>query len=340
MESRQHGQPGRPQRAHQRFSWQVPPPEEPAPHYSSQSQQQSAQHTQNSRAFSYVQTPIEHRAPQLGNAPPLPQPQSPHTPIDPRPQSVYNPHHPAIAQPQVPLTVVPPSQTWLPSQSFPATQSPVSVVQPQQDTAPQSHHVRQRSTLSPINTDIAAHNMPPLPQTPYSQRGQASPLPLKAPVTPGSATLPHQREPSDRLPTSPSNKKSFAMEPYSPHALDTPKHSVFSPDAPTGPNGLDFALHQPGQIAHPNMDLSAKGTHHEWKHSLCECSGDMGTCMTGLFCPCILYGRTAYRLTKKSEKKDPTDMLGHQTPNGHCGLMAVACGLWCESPLRQPPFLF
>lgn len=363
MDPRQHGyaQQGRPaqHQSHNRFSWQTPqstPPEEqPAAYYTSHHQVQQAQQphpTQHSqqqpRAFSYMQTPIEHQAPfsiQPGqnNVPALPhtvEPQSPPTPIDPRPQSVYDPRilsQPQF-QPQHPISPInAPAQSYsIPtSQTHPALHSPISPVQAPQNTLP--HHTRQRSNLAPINTDLSTHKMPPLPQTPYSHKSQASPLPQKTPMTPGSATFPPKHDPDHAALTSPTSKKSHAMEPYSPHGFSTPKHAVFSPDAATGPNGLDFALHQPGQIAHPNMDLSSKGTHHEWKHSLCECSGDVGTCITGLLCPCVLYGRTAYRLNQKSAKKDPTDMLAHQSVNGHCGLMAAGCGVWCTySPSLSP----
>jgi Cys-rich protein (TIGR01571 family) len=112
--------------------------------------------------------------------------------------------------------------------------------------------------------------------------------------------------------------------------MQSPVHAVFSPDAPLGPNGLNPALHQPGQIAHPNMDLSSTGSEKEWKHSTCDCGGDVGTCLTGLFCPCILYGKTSYRLSQKSSKKDPTDMLGYNATNSQCVVMSAACGLWCK----------
>ncbi|KAF2264843.1 PLAC8-domain-containing protein [Lojkania enalia] len=132
------------------------------------------------------------------------------------------------------------------------------------------------------------------------------------------------------------NRKSYAAEPYSPHGFTTnPMRAVFSPDSAHGPNGLDYALHQPGQITHPNMDLSPKGASREWKHSLCSCSGDISTCLTGLFCPCILYGRTSYRLNQKSSKKDPTDMLGYKSTNGHCLVMGVSCGFWWLYPMIQ-----
>ncbi|KAF2196724.1 PLAC8-domain-containing protein [Delitschia confertaspora ATCC 74209] len=345
-----------PERQHQRFSWQLPlstPPEEQAAAvYINPQQPQQRSEQQHLRGLSYVQTPVEHRGQQYTQQfeqPPLPEP-SPPTPIDERPQSFYHPHNPITSQPQsqpqyairsynhTPLSPVSPGLPAPPSYTHhPAIQSPVSPVHEPERTLP---HVRQRSNLAPINTNVATYSAPTVPQSQIglTQRSPASPLPDKPPRTPGTANLQPTPDPSKYpLPMSP-NFESHAMEPYSPHGFgqQTPgQHAIFSPDAATGPNGLDFSLHRPGQIAHPNMDFSAKGTEHEWKHSLCECSGDVGTCMTGIFCPCVLYGRTAYRLTQKSEKKDPTDMLAYRSANGHCGLMGAACGLWCLFPLVQ-----
>ena len=61
-----------------------------------------------------------------------------------------------------------------------------------------------------------------------------------------------------------------------------------------------------------------------WKHGLCEPDA---LCCLGLFCPCIVYGKTMYRLSRRTQKQDPTDLLGYESCNGSCGLMAVACGL-------------
>ncbi|KAF2189084.1 PLAC8-domain-containing protein [Zopfia rhizophila CBS 207.26] len=358
MDSRQNGHNRRQRqhqntdRQHQRFSWQTPPstpPEEQTA--ASQQPQQLAQinTTQTSlhnRAFSYAQTPIEHQARYASSQDQPPLPQSTHTPIDPRQQSIYNPHDPPSTQPQpqpqnppsysyekTPLSPVLPYNTTHPQ--HPALFSPVSPITelPRIHTQP-TGHARQRSQLSPINTNVGQYAMPPVPPTLSSHNSQPSPLPQKTPITPISPG-PIKKDPADYpLPMSPNSRKSYAAEPYSPHGFSNiSAHAIFSPDAATGPNGLDFALHQPGQIAHPNMDLSAKGTEHEWKHSLCECSGDIFTCLTGLFCPCILYGRTSYRLSQKSEKKDPTDMLGYKSTNGHCMLMGAACGLWWLFPM-------
>ncbi|KAF2468881.1 PLAC8-domain-containing protein [Lindgomyces ingoldianus] len=353
---RQHLQPQNVERQHQRFSWQIPltgPPEDTS---ASQPQQQQTQQqpaqintnvNANGRAFSYAQTPIEHRARYTSSADDPPLPQSPPTPIDTRPQSICKsaPSPPAPPQPQATYPSYPyentarsPVSPYNSTPQHPALVSPISpIAEPQQIHRQQpNHHARQRSNLSPINTNITQYTLPPVPATPHSHKSQASALPQKTPITPISPNSLRKDPAAYPLPMSPNSKKSYAAEPYSPHGFSSntgANHTIFSPDAATGPNGLDFALHQPGQIAHPNMDLSTKGSSHEWKHSLCECSGDISTCLTGIFCPCILYGRTSYRLSQKSDKKDPTDMLGYKSTNGHCILMGVACGLQWLFPM-------
>ena len=364
MDPRQYAQqPQSGDRHHQRFSWQVPlgtpPDEQPQIHH--QPQQQPTRQHQNpgrintavddprSRTFSYAQTPAEHVAfqyipsPSDPAVPPLPQ--SP-TPIDLRPQSVFVPQNypPTHVQPYTnspaPVYQEKPPVSPLSPLDRPDVQprSPLSpVTEPLrvhvQNGRPQ--HTRNLSSLSPINTNVGAYNLPPIPATPHSQAGQ---LPHKTPITPITPSS-IKKDPGDYHNTlSPNSRKSYAHEPYSPHNLSATaptKAAIFSPDSAHGPNGLDFALHQPGQIAHPNMDLSASGTTHSWKTSLCTCTPDITTCLTGLFCPCILYGRTAYRLSQKSAKKDPTDLLSYKATNGHCMMMAVSCGLWWLYPMVQ-----
>lgn len=329
---------------------------------------------EQNRHFSYAQTPVEHEAffyvsspsdpavPALPQAPQVQQTSvrpmhSPDTPIDERPQSVFYYNTPLTSavqpQPQHQPTHVAPSSypphphdekhpvspvsphngprtmPFSPVSPPQAYDMPVHPAQRPTVTVPQNSHTRKMSmaSLSPINTNVGQHQrMPPIPPTPPSGN-PASPLPHKTPITPISAgstakgTLPRE------------NRKSYANEPYSPHGFTSTQtnnlHAVFSPDAAHGPNGLDFALHQPGQIAHPNMESS---TSKEWSNGLFSCAPE---CLTGLFCPCLLYGRTAYRLSQKSAKKDPTDMLGHSTTNGHCMVMSLSCGLWGLFPALQ-----
>lgn len=95
---------------------------------------------------------------------------------------------------------------------------------------------------------------------------------------------------------------------------------AYNPQSLAGPN-VAVETHRPGQISHPNANVDP-----HWKHSLCEFDA---TCCVGLWCPCLVYGKTQYRLSQKAQKKDATDLLGYQSCNGSCALMVVACGAQC-----------
>ncbi len=96
---------------------------------------------------------------------------------------------------------------------------------------------------------------------------------------------------------------------------------VYNPLSLAGPN-VAHGDHRPGQVSHPNAAVQP-----QWRHSFCE----MDTlCCMGIACPCMVYGKTQYRLSRKTQKQDPTDLLGYSSFNGSCGLMAVACGFQCE----------
>ncbi|MCJ1259659.1 hypothetical protein MMC24_007498 [Lignoscripta atroalba] len=102
---------------------------------------------------------------------------------------------------------------------------------------------------------------------------------------------------------------------------------VYNPNSLAGPN-VAPETHRPGQVSHPNSAIEP-----QWKHGLCELDS---TCCLGLFCPCILYGRTQYRIRLKAEKQDPTDLLGYKSMNGSCGLMAVSCGFqWIFAAIQR-----
>lgn len=104
------------------------------------------------------------------------------------------------------------------------------------------------------------------------------------------------------------------------HPHERARPMTYAPQA-TSTTPAGFENHNPGQASHPNQQVKG-GT---WKHGLCDC-GEIGICCTGLWCPCILYGKTQYRLSQRSEKKDPTNMLGYETLNGSCAVFAVLCG--------------
>ena len=96
---------------------------------------------------------------------------------------------------------------------------------------------------------------------------------------------------------------------------------VYNPDSLVGPN-VAHEAHRPGQVLHPNGTVDP-----EWKHGLCEVDT---LCCTGIVCPCMVYGKTQYRLSRKQQKQEPTDLLGYKSCNPSCGIMALTCGLHCK----------
>lgn len=102
---------------------------------------------------------------------------------------------------------------------------------------------------------------------------------------------------------------------------DDRRLEVYNPDSLSGPNVAPEA-HRPGQVSHPNAAVDP-----EWRHGLCEIDT---VCCLGIWCPCVLYGKTQYRLSQKAQRQDATDLLGYKSYNGSCGVMALACGLQCK----------
>jgi hypothetical protein len=203
------------------------------------------------------------------------------------------------------------------------------------------------SAPEPQGVHPGYHHTLASPQSPneLSRSLESAPLISNEPHPPiRSSTIPMHSEDYSRQSPLRSPTKSSPIQPnhvtipYTPHSLHSPTQPIFVPASMTGPNGMALEMHQPGQVAHPNMQnasglTSDKG---EWIHSLCECNADFGTCMTGLFCPCILDSKTAYRMGRRSEKKDPSDMLGFSNCNGRCGIFS--CGLCCRSSPSHLPW--
>ncbi|EKG09852.1 hypothetical protein MPH_13059 [Macrophomina phaseolina MS6] len=362
-----HLQPQQQQPSNPRFSWQIPlseadqlpihqldpTPSSPPPHQQPQDPAQAqaqaqAQSPPQVNRFSYAQTPIEVQQPHFHqNATSRLRNESnmPHSPQSVHPSNLNSPMTEfgdvsaiSTTAPQLP---VPPMSRPLskeigedmggqggmvpeeyarpmPQEPHPAFFAPVvdtsprgSIAQPRQ---------RQQSIAQSVAQSDHSNHRPQQPQNYDAHPPPASPGPIPIKTENDDTKAAHDAPLSPISPT----------QPYSPHSnVPSSRPPIFAPDNPSGPNGMLTAEHRPGQIAHPNMDLNSSGSKHEWKHSLCECSGDVGTCMTGVFCPCVLYGKTSYRLGLKSEKKDPTEMLGWSWANGKCGLMAMTtlCGL-------------
>ncbi|MCJ1462571.1 hypothetical protein MMC07_001173 [Pseudocyphellaria aurata] len=184
---------------------------------------------------------------------------------------------------------------------------------PAKDALPQSDSPY---TLQPPREVHPAHFAPyaePAPQPEQAHHPQVphspGPLPIKLreePTSPKVATVYNSEQERRRL--------------GSPRLGQDTEHPtlVYNPDSLAGPN-VAHEAHRPGQVSHPNAMVDP-----EWKHGLCEVDT---LCCTGLFCPCIVYGKTQYRLSRKAQKQEPTDLLGYDACNSSCGIMAVACGL-------------
>jgi hypothetical protein len=66
----------------------------------------------------------------------------------------------------------------------------------------------------------------------------------------------------------------------------------------------------------------------EWIHKLCvEPSNDAATCCEGYWVPCVLYGKTQYRLDEMATGKDPLDETDYKGCNGPCWIFCAASTL-------------
>ncbi|KAL2845592.1 PLAC8 family-domain-containing protein [Aspergillus pseudodeflectus] len=229
------------------------------------------------------------------------------------------------------------------NQRYSFVQTPVELSPPSQPGSRLPSPPTARSTWSthrppPVDIEKAQH-LPQNPSNVYAPDLQQHP----ANYAPFAEPVPQQ--PATRLPNSPGPLP--AKIDYSTHGsaqdhensqhklsivpdanpLQSPKIPYFPPPAttpvPQVPTGNDLATyHRPGQISHPNQEIRGGG----WTHGLCDCSSSIGTCCLGLVCPCILYGKTQHRLSMRSKKEDPTNMLGYEACNGSCTAMALLCG--------------
>ena len=208
---------------------------------------------------------------------------------------------------------------------------------------------------SPTNSTIDESPISPaspskgLPAYPYGPQGTPeNPLPTEK----AQAQSPHEVHPAFFAPYSPESpaqqqQPAVLNEPQSPRPIPlkekehhpppaaipinntfepppvsaVERRETYNPDSMAGPNGAPVENHRPGQVSHPNASVNP-----HWKHGLCE--PDVLCCM-GVMCPCMVYGKTMYRLSRKASKQDPTDVLGYESCNGSCGLFAAACGFQC-----------
>lgn len=163
--------------------------------------------------------------------------------------------------------------------------------------------------VPPVQHLASRHNLREPPQSP-------GPLPIKLddePTSPELAIIHHPKHVE-------LNNSNHAPRTIVPDAHQPPL--IYSPESLSGPNAVAHEAHRPGQVPHPNATVMP-----HWKHGLCEVDS---LCCTGIICPCIVYGKTQYRLSRKSKKQEPTDLLGYEPCNSTCGIMALACGFQGE----------
>ncbi|KAI9795709.1 MAG: hypothetical protein M1833_006878 [Piccolia ochrophora] len=233
------------------------------------------------------------------------------TPVEWQAPTFPRPSHATPAEPTIPQSPVSPIEHDR-TEPFRPSHPPTTASPPPAEKARIS-----RSPTEPLPVPLSP--FPPQTQTPRpSESTRPSPR-NQAPTSPRSLSS-HARSVDDKSPLHPTSPPSAAAA----AAAATNRHT-YNPASFSGPNGPALESHQPGQIAHPNMRL---GVAREWTHSLCDV-GDPAACCVGLFLPCVLYGRTQYRLERKAQKKDATDLLGYSACNGACGLMCAvgSCGL-------------
>ncbi|KAL3484074.1 PLAC8 family-domain-containing protein [Aspergillus germanicus] len=222
---------------------------------------------------------------------------------------------------QTPVEMSPPSQPGSRLPSPPTARSTWSAHRPPPIDIEKAQHLPQNPSnlQGPDLQHHPANYAPfaePVPQQPAAMLPN-SPGPLPAKMDYSAQGNPQEHDNSQQKLTivPDANPLQSPKIPYFPPPVTTP-----SPQVPTG-NDL-ATYHRPGQISHPNQEIRGGG----WTHGLCDCSSSIGTCCLGLVCPCILYGKTSHRLSMRSRKEDPTNMLGYETCNGSCTAMALLCG--------------
>ncbi|PLB38033.1 DUF614 domain protein [Aspergillus candidus] len=253
-----------------------------------------------------------------------------------------NPSNPRYSFLETPLEMHAPGQ-----QSFRTEERPPQSLPPQQTERPTVIE----ETPQPVVDEKAHSHHGPEPRSPDIQQHPANyapfadEVPLSRQPQQAAPDYPYGSPPSSPGPLPiktgheiPDHASRLQIAPVVPDAnpLQSPQLAYFPPptatEVPRTPApGNMLAYHQPGQATHPNQEIQG-GT---WSHSLCDCS-NIWTCCIGLFCPCILYGRTQYRLSRKSRKEDPTNMLGYETCNGSCTGMALLCGCqWLMATIQH-----
>lgn len=189
------------------------------------------------------------------------------------------------------------------------------------DVYPGRHVGVAQQQHGPESRGIGAHPTHPAPVPTQ----EAPPLPAQAHGLDGQTLPPSQSADAVKEPSHHDN------EPQKPKSIEpdtnplTPTTPKFSESASTN---MAIVL-PPNESSHfsvstftPSPQAIRGGS---WQHGLCSC-GEPSTCFTGLLCPCLVYGKTQYRLGLRADKKDPTNMLGYTAVNGACIAFGLLCG--------------
>lgn len=226
-----------------------------------------------------------------------------------------------------------------PEHERPTSTDPEKAADPVAREIELARQLRQQSIISFGSTsevDLTAQH--PAFSAPYVHR-QGSPRlepvgsaqPLQQPLPPSQSSSPPPDNKEQSRPSAPTSVQPISIQPDI-NPLQSTRRPTAGMGRPwTNQSGNQhnrsntsgpFPDHAPGQVTHPDLVIRG-GT---WSTGLCDCSPNPGTCCLGLACPCMLYGRTQYRLARKSRREDPTNMLGYEKCNGSCVAMALLCG--------------
>ena len=160
--------------------------------------------------------------------------------------------------------------------------------------------------------NIDPHQVHPAHFAPY-----ADPIPPEQQYAPAPVShlpsIPQPHSPYQAQKEDPFAKHFRAPDPQD--VPKTPRTPTYTPHSLAGPNGAPEINHMPGQVSHPNSSVNPS-----WESSLCSIDS---TCCFSLFCPFTVYGKTQYRLSQKTEKKEATDLLGYSRTNHSCAMMAL-----------------
>lgn len=113
--------------------------------------------------------------------------------------------------------------------------------------------------------------------------------------------------------------------------------NVITPDVETGPyHGRPRYFQQMSSWGNTAYNEFARRKPGPWITKLFRPrKHDISTLCTGFCLPCVLYGKTQYRLKQKTEGEDPLDLSQQALCNGPCwmfGMVMCCVGTDCECP--------